>query len=654
MKDLNYEGKFEHKNRQPPSCDNLGDEDKIKVSKIPPSAMAKLRDLGVSHWNSIALSVANSLKNAGVSRTGVVSILSTSGASYKDYVSERDINKVVTCAFDEEFNGKRAINWPDRNKELARKIIDRDPGEDLEVHGFTTDCPRGVLSSLYRPTDLLNMAPKARSNGETKTLTEWLDNGIEEMNFIVPSPMSKKKGLRKDDGTLSTRTLDNSGPRIYQVIEFDSTPLYDQPAILHHLASIVPLVLVVHSGGKSLHGHFKVSHLTSEQQKQFMRYAVTLGADKALWSRCQYSRLAGGQEEGRGAQDILMFNPEGSEADIANLPQGAMTRKFNLIHADDITFDTDSRDFVENLLTEGGLSMLYGAPSAGKSFFALDLAVAVATLRQWRDREVDGGPVVYFCLEGQGGFKQRIEAQKQIGNLPRGEHGFYLVETHLSLLKPEDSSQFIATAREQVDSIKMVVIDTLAVSMAGGEENGPDMTAAIEQAKAIGQELDCHVMLVHHTGKDKSRGARGHSSQLGAVDTSIFLTTENGQCLAKVEKQKDFEGGSVFPFKLIPRVIGVNQRGKDITSCTVEAVKEEFSSTPKKGPVEKFPAGDLLEFLPQVDEVSWKAKAIEKGWSDSTFRKKRKTLKKGTDYGKDSEGNFVRVFEHDASEADCF
>ena len=120
-----------------------------------------------------------------------------------------------------------------------------------------------------------------------------LGGKLARQQFIVPSPMLRKIGRAKD-GHVSSRTLENTGPRRYLVVEFDKGALDQQAALLLNLASHAPLALVVHSGGKSLHGWFYCAGQSEEELRKFMRYAVNLGADPATWTRCQLVRLPGG------------------------------------------------------------------------------------------------------------------------------------------------------------------------------------------------------------------------------------------------------------------------------------------------------------------------------------------------------------------------
>jgi len=117
---------------------------------------------------------------------------------------------------------------------------------------------------------------------------------LAEQSLIVPSPMSAPVGIRKSDGRLSPHTLDNTGPRHYLVTEFDSGTTDEQTSIIWHLREFAPLIMVVSSGGKSLHAWFDARGTSEEVQRRFFRYAVSLGADPATWTRSQFVRLPQG------------------------------------------------------------------------------------------------------------------------------------------------------------------------------------------------------------------------------------------------------------------------------------------------------------------------------------------------------------------------
>jgi hypothetical protein len=78
-------------------------------------------------------------------------------------------------------------------------------------------------------------------------------------------------------------------------------------------------------------------------------------------------------------------------------------------------------------------------------------------------------------------------------------------------------------------------------------------------------------MIVHHTGKDAARGARGHSSLRAAVDTELRVTVgEDGWRTVETTKQRDMPADFERRFRLRVVELGRDQDGDAVTSCVVE------------------------------------------------------------------------------------
>jgi hypothetical protein len=149
---------------------------------------------------------------------------------------------------------------------------------------------------------------------------EHFRGDLGNLALIVPSPMSALTGTRKSDGMESAHTLNNTGPRRYLITEFDGGTTDEQAALLWHLRQFAPLVLVLHSGGKSLHGWWDcvgVDEAVDEAvARRFFRYAVTLGADPATWTRSQFVRLPQGwRHDKQERQEVHFFDPNNGKAD---------------------------------------------------------------------------------------------------------------------------------------------------------------------------------------------------------------------------------------------------------------------------------------------------------------------------------------------------
>lgn len=229
---------------------------------------------------------------------------------------------------------------------------------------------------------------------------------------------------------------------------------------------------------------------------------------------------------------------------------------------------------IKNVVGAGAMSVIYGPSNSGKTFFVLDLAFHAALGGEWRGRRVNPCAVLYLAAEGGSGVANRIVAMKRekgVTELP-----FALRRAGMDLLHAEADLQAVYDLAKEVQAVApdrplLIVIDTLSRVMAGGDENSAaDMTALIRNIDAIREATGAHIMLVHHTGKDTARGARGHSSLRAATDTEIEVQNEDGSRAALVTKQRDYQGGETFAFTLRNVTLGMDQDGDEVTSCVVE------------------------------------------------------------------------------------
>jgi hypothetical protein len=203
--------------------------------------------------------------------------------------------------------------WPKVNKEQREAIIGtgRVLADLWEASPTKCDedgptCER-IIDDLF-PANSLLCVGKSSSEFVTRP-REALRGHLDKMRLIVPSPMSAMTGLTQD-GKESEHTLKNTGQRRFLVIEQDNGDSDSQAAVLLHLAERAPLALALHSGSKSLHGWFYCQNCSENMLRRFMAYSVSLGADKATWSRSQFVRIPEGTRENGRRQTAFYLNPE--------------------------------------------------------------------------------------------------------------------------------------------------------------------------------------------------------------------------------------------------------------------------------------------------------------------------------------------------------
>lgn len=225
---------------------------------------------------------------------------------------------------------------------------------------------------------------------------------------------------------------------------------------------------------------------------------------------------------------------------------------------------------VKGVLPRAGLGVIYGASSSGKTFFTLDLVGAVARGVEWRGVQTKKGRVLYVVAEGAGGFRNRLQAYCEAHEVDPGQFDIGFLRQAPNLLTKDDIREFLkeVIAYGKVD---LIVIDTYARAMAGGNENdAKDVGQAVAHCDVIHRKTGAMVLLVHHSGKDATKGARGSGALRAAADLEIEVVQTREYRAATVTKQKDGADGAEYQFKLAEIAIGMDEDDELITSCTVE------------------------------------------------------------------------------------
>lgn len=217
---------------------------------------------------------------------------------------------------------------------------------------------------------------------------------------------------------------------------------------------------------------------------------------------------------------------------------------------------------VDSLFTEHGFSVMYGPPGCGKTFLALDIALCVATGQEFHEMEVKQGAVLYIAGEGVGGLGKRVKAwiDKRGVGINEKELPFYVLPTAVDFTNPADVEKLSATIQlleERAGGFSLIVVDTVARALLGADENSAtDIGKFVKTCDTLKQRYHAALIGIHHSGKDGSRGMRGSSALLGAVDTSIQIKKSGAQITLVTEKQKDAEPAGNYFFQMESTEIG--------------------------------------------------------------------------------------------------
>ncbi len=296
---------------------------------------------------------------------------------------------------------------------------------------------------------------------------------------------------------------------------------------------------------------------------------------------CSWVAMPEDQPSNFDANDVALLDGGLEElAAILAKPKSPPMR-FQLLSAADLANTPPLRWMVRGVLPVEGLAALYGQSGSGKSFLVLDLAAAIAgSAGDWFARRVTPAAVTYVALEGEAGLSKRLDAWRQHHKKPTPEH-LRFVTSPFNLLKAADVEELARGIKSGGGAGGLVIIDTLNRSAPGADENSSvDMGNLITAAKQLQSMVGGLVLLVHHSGKDASKGLRGHSSSYAALDAAIEVSKTDARREWSIAKSKDDETGAVHAFRLEVVSLGMDDEGEEVTSCVV--VRDETREAVKR------------------------------------------------------------------------
>jgi hypothetical protein len=220
---------------------------------------------------------------------------------------------------------------------------------------------------------------------------------------------------------------------------------------------------------------------------------------------------------------------------------------------------------VKSLFPTVGTGAIFGPSASGKSFLAIDMAMAIAAGDTWFGYRTTAAPVIYVMLEGESALRNRITAwEKHSGQTVPAN--FSAVLQPFGIANVEHVEQLGALVQREA----VVILDTLNRAAQGLDENASqDMGRILAGMKRLSERIEGLVLVVHHTGKDASKGLRGHSSLFAGLDGIIEVERKDSARTWRAAKVKDAADDLSVPFKLVVVQLGIDPDGDAISSCAV-------------------------------------------------------------------------------------
>lgn len=291
----------------------------------------------------------------------------------------------------------------------------------------------------------------------------------------------------------------------------------------------------------------------------------------------------------------IMIDTQQALANLGAYIQATPKRKFVFSSAIDLVNAKTIGWRVLNVIPKKGLVVMWGAAGSGKSFAAYELSASIARGVAFNGKRVKKGLVLYIAAEGN--LSSRTKAYLQENDLdPHELENLRVLVGSVNMLNSLEEQQDLIDAINlwrNGQEVAMVVFDTLNRVLSGGNENSSeDMGAFIRNVKEVEDTFNCATLVLHHSGKDATKGSRGHSSLLGAMDAEISIARRDDIRTFRIEKQKDADDYfDLFNFKLKKVDLGAMsavdpdaEPHERLSSCVIEATDQQpIIKPPSKG-----------------------------------------------------------------------
>ena len=185
----------------------------------------------------------------------------------------------------------------------------------------------------------------------------------------------------------------------------------------------------------------------------------------------------------------------------------------------------------DGILLDETLLLIIGPPKVGKTFLAFNLATALVSGRSFACFKIRSEhKVVILSAEG-GYFPNRKRIRRITKGLTKEQlHNVSYCSNARAKLDDEEDYEKLLEELEWI-SPDVLMIDPLIRFHSVDENSSSSMAGVLGKIRELMYSVGMSVILIHHTGKQVSRGGRGSSIITGEYDSAIYMARRsNGMC----------------------------------------------------------------------------------------------------------------------------
>jgi len=269
---------------------------------------------------------------------------------------------------------------------------------------------------------------------------------------------------------------------------------------------------------------------------------------------------------------VVKVSDDGYAVVMDDAPPVENQSGFTFTNGDDLAVTAKAPNYLINdILETDAHGILGGASMAFKTFVAIRLAHSICTGKPFMGREVFySGKVLMACGEGQGALSRRIKALQIV----EGDFNNNL----LVLNEPVriDNKADMARLKQVINEFKpaLFIFDTFASLVSETDENSPsDAGRTLRLIKETCRNNHTSSLIIHHHGKDSSRGLRGASNFTNDVDYTFSLERQENSMITSMacKKMKDGDNFELINMEAFVVDLGlIRQDGKVATSLVIK------------------------------------------------------------------------------------
>jgi hypothetical protein len=251
-------------------------------------------------------------------------------------------------------------------------------------------------------------------------------------------------------------------------------------------------------------------------------------------------------------------------------------------------------DLVKGILYTQGLVMAAGQSQSGKTYAMCELTACLATAHPFFGNIVRRKiGVIYIAAEDSDLVENRLSVALNEHGIAFSDAPIVLIQDVPDLSDDKARAEFCEKVKSASDflvasygvSEVVGIIDTLAQAWAMNDENSnAEASRIIKQAGEVMACIRGPLILVHHLGKDPSKGERGASAFRGNVRSTWHVTAEVDEETKEVKsrslllpKIKTGPSRGIGHFRLKRVLIGQNPYGEDTFECVIETFEYQVS-----------------------------------------------------------------------------